>query len=142
MKALSLFSVLMMIALADCLAGEQTSFGYEIRNQYRGHVYASRVTEEDLAKAPKWNPNFTDNPPLPPRKALNAAIAQLQKLNSRSKLGITTAFDLKSIALENLEFDRWIYQISFKLPNGFYPFQVMVLMDGTAQEITEEKRKR
>jgi len=100
---------------------------------YGGKKYEYRVTDADLQKTPAWAPG-QENPPLPVRRAIDAATKQLAMLlpNARD-------WQLAGVTLRPLE-NHWVYVVDFQEPpkpaggdrQVSSGFQVVVLMSGIA----------
>jgi hypothetical protein len=97
---------------------------------YGGKKYEYRITEQDLKRAPAWLPG-QENPPLPARRAIDAASKQLATLLPNGK-----DWRLSQVTLKPVE-NYWYYVVEFlepvsagagrQLSSGF---QVIVLMNG------------
>jgi|GEM_PF-5562029 len=103
--------------------------------------FMSRITREQLARTPAWDP-ASEFPPLSPRKAEEASRAMLKKLLGErrwSRPDITLKpFDVTADDGDNREI-RWIYVLHFGLlsdmdNNQAGSLNIIVLMDGTAME--------
>ena len=107
----------------------ETSFTVE----YGGRKYESRIPDADLQKTPAWAPG-QENPPLSPRRAMDAATRQLSTLLPNGK-----DWRLYAVTLRPIE-NRWIYLVEFLEPlrgdaagqQLSAGFQIVVLMNGIA----------
>ena len=102
--------------------------------------FMSRVTRDQLARTPVWDPT-NEYPPLSPRKAEEAARAVLKKsLGDRRWIRPDISlkpFDVTADDGDHREI-RWLYVLHFGLlsdPGGDSgAFNIIVLMDGTSIE--------
>jgi hypothetical protein len=102
--------------------------------------FMSRVTRDQLARTPAWDPT-NEFPPLSPRKAEDSARAMLKKVLGERRWirpDITLKpFDVTADDGDHREI-RWLYVLHFGLlsdPGGDSgAFNIIVLMDGTAIE--------
>ena len=105
---------------------------------HEGKQYESKVTIETLESSPVWA-DGQENPPLPARRAVELASAQLSKIvPDGSKWG------LQRILLQPVG-SKWVYVVEFLEPppaDNLSPdgrrdtFSVVVLMSGEAVEPT------
>jgi hypothetical protein len=120
-------SFCLLVALAAAQA--ETTFTVE----YNGKKYEFHITDEDLQKTPAWPPS-EDNPPLPPRRAIDIATQQIATLLPDGKDWRLFEVTLRPIG------DRWVYLVQFLEPlrgdgNGQQlssGFLLVVLMNGEA----------
>ncbi len=99
--------------------------------EYGGKRYVSLVTGQDLQSTPVWPPG-QENPPLPPRRAIEAASRYLVMLLPDGRDWRLYQVTLKPIG------DRWIYLVEFLEPiapdaagrQASSGFSVVVLMNG------------
>ena len=125
--------VLQSLLLAGVLFAAQTpTTDTTFTVEYAGKKYEFRVPGQDLQKTPAW-PAGQDNPPLSPRRAIDAASRQLAALLPNGK-----DWRLYEVTLRQIE-NRWIYLVEFLEPlregNGRQVstgFQIPVLMNGVA----------
>jgi hypothetical protein len=103
--------------------------------------FMSRITREQLARTPAWDP-ASEFPPLSPRKAEEASRAMLKKLLGErrwSRPDITLKpFDVTADDGDHREI-RWLYVLHFGLlsdmdNNQAGSLNIIVLMDGTVME--------
>lgn len=102
--------------------------------------FLSRVTREQLARTPVWDP-ASEFPPLSPRKAEEASRAMLKKILGGQRWSqpdiSLEPFDVTTDAGDHREI-RWIYVLHFGLltdtGDESGAFNIIVLMDGTAME--------
>jgi hypothetical protein len=103
------------------------------------NVWDSRVTREQLLKAPAW-PTQDDSPPLSPRQADALATAKFQKfVKEATRLKDTKLFRRDSISLVDMgDGLHWVYVVSFEWTGAIFgpppQVRIMVLMDGTVIE--------
>ena len=112
------------LAIALFAAQLETTFTTE----YSGKKYVSRITEQDLRAAPSWPVN-QENPPLSPRRAVDAASKYLATLLPNGK-----NWRLYQVTLKPVE-NYWIYIVEFLEPvaqerQTSAGFSVVVLMNG------------
>ncbi len=108
--------------------------------------YDFRLTKTALQKAPKWNKEESDFPPLSPKQAQAAAFSQIEELfteknsikNFAKQPILSQHLRIHMIALESLYATDWIYLVTFDYfpPEGFYSgpprhFTVPVYLDGS-----------
>lgn len=111
-------------------AQAETTFTVE----YSGKKYEFRIPDQDLQNAPAWAPN-QDNPPLSPRRAIDAAKNEIAML-----LPDGQDWRLYEVTLRPIDTNHWVYLVQFLEPlrgngNGQQlssGFQVVVLMNGVA----------
>jgi hypothetical protein len=92
----------------------------------------------ELEQTPLWLES-DQNPPLPPRRAIAAARAELARL-----VPAPEAWQLSEVQLQPVGGpDRWVYLVGFSEPPpgplggiGPMPLQIVVLMNGVAIEPT------
>ncbi|MDQ2868923.1 MAG: hypothetical protein M3R59_11040 [Verrucomicrobiota bacterium] len=131
MRSLVIFGLL---ALAAVTSGDEPGFRYSAISGADRTQFASRVTDEALAKAPVWSPD-AGAPPLTPRGAQQIAFRQLSQSVKDPK-----QWDLQEIGLVDTgDHLHWIYVVHYM---RHYPddmavfgadlFNIVVLMDGTS----------
>jgi hypothetical protein len=110
---------------------------------YGDKHYQSSVTLELLEGSPAW-PEEQDNPPLPPRRAVEIALGHLQKLFSNAEKWRKGEIRLYPVR------EKWVYIIELigppledpKSMSGINPhFAVIVLMSGEPVEPKVTPRK-
>jgi len=102
--------------------------------------FMSRVTREQLARTPVWDP-ASEFPPLSPRKAEESARAMLKKVLGERRWSrqdiLLRPFDVTADDGDRREI-RWLYVLHFGLlsdtGNESGAFNIIVLMDDTAME--------
>ncbi len=102
--------------------------------------FMSRVTREQLARTPVWDP-AGEFPPLSPRKAEEASRAMLKKVLGERRWSLQDIslepFDVTTDAGDHREI-RWLYVLHFGLltdtGDESGTFNIIVLMDGTVME--------
>jgi hypothetical protein len=102
--------------------------------------FMSRVTREQLARTPAWDP-ASEFPPLSPRKAEEASRAMLKKLLGERRWSrqdiLLKPFDVTTDDGDHREI-RWLYVLHFGLltdtGDESGAFNIIVLMDGTVME--------
>jgi hypothetical protein len=123
-------------------ARAQSSAVFRQFSYHEGKRYESKVTTETLEASPDWT-DGQDNPPLPARRAVELASAQLSKaVPDASKWG------LQRILLQPIG-AKWVYVVEFLAPlpepkdgqallsiGGRDTFSIIVLMSGEAVEPT------
>ena len=137
----TLASVVAVAAIATSAAvfAELTLYSYPVD----GWQYAHRITEDAIAKSPRWCKS-ADNPPLSARKALQLADAHTDKtIKPNDKL----RRELQSLSLIPVG-ERWAWRATynwFPKVGGFggepHNFIVVVLMDGSVIVPSREKRQ-
>ncbi len=107
--------------------------------------YDFRITQQQLAHAPKW-PTDKASPPLPPRRAASIGTAYVRDLFTDA-----TDWHLSSIELVPLGNDSWVYLVALTAPpfhplrncadcfSGSFSFKAVVLMDGTAVKAEQHR---
>ena len=125
--------IVALLAFALGASAEEPSSRYSAISQADRKQFASRVTDEALAKAPIWSGD-AGAPPLEPRRAQEIAFEQLSKSVENPK-----QWDLHEIGLVDTgDHLHWIYVLHY---TRHYPeevavfggeyFDIVVLMDGT-----------
>ena len=103
--------------------------------------FVSRISREQLARTPAWNPD-SEFPPLSPRKAADLAQAMLHKI-AAGRRWAQSDISLKPFDVATDEGDhrdvRWLYVLHYGLLNDVDNNQsgslfILVLMDGTVIE--------
>ena len=128
-----------LASLCLCASARAQSSGVFRQFSYReGRRYESKVTNETLEGSPVWA-DGQENPPLPARRAVEIASAQLSKIvPDGSKWG------LQRILLQPVG-SKWVYVVEFLEPppaDNLPPdgrrdtLSVVVLMSGEAVEPT------
>jgi hypothetical protein len=138
---LLMWQTCLMILASLCLsaaARAQSSVVFRQFSYHEGKRYESKVTTETLEGSPVWT-DGQENPPLPARRAVEIASAQLSKIvPDASKWG------LQRILLQPIG-AKWVYVVEFleSPPADNLPpdgrrdtFSVVVLMSGEAVEPT------
>jgi len=102
---------------------------------HNGYDYSIKVSDEDLAGTPSWNPEKTDAAPLALRKAIKIARANLKRFAPDS----TDKWDIENVNLHQMGENKWLYEVSFycflaKCPGANVGFTLYVKMDGTIVE--------
>ena len=104
--------------------------------------YWFQCPRSQISSQPQWK-SEEDYPPLPPRKAEAAALAQARLIRPD-----ITAWDCRMISLASSDTGFWYYVVTFiagdRLRTGAHPdyLEVPVLMNGeTAQVFTEAEKK-
>lgn len=126
------FVVLALLALAAATRADDRDFRYSAISQADRKQFASRVTDEALAKAPVWSPDASA-PPLTPGRAQQIAFKQLSQSVTDPK-----QWDLHEIGLVDIgDHFHWIYVVHY---TRHYPadmavfggefFDICVLLDG------------
>jgi hypothetical protein len=125
-----------LFSLCFCAAVEgQASPTFRQFSYHAGRRYESKVTTGMLENSPEWAEG-QDNPPLPARRAVEVASAQLSKL-----LPDGAKWGLQRIHLQPIG-AKWIYVVEFLEPLPEKPgvdfrrdyFAIVVLMNGEAVE--------
>jgi hypothetical protein len=144
MKTRSILLVVLLFACEKATPEENLlpqSVAVRRHTRFKGDEYEILVYGKQLIESPSWRPD-ADYPPLSPRKA--QALAQ----EFAQKQWIVGDWRLRSIVLENVGFEKWIYVIRITQPKendftqlpkqtgametGVYlPVEIVVLMDGT-----------
>ena len=101
---------------------------------HEGKRYGFEVTPEQLENSPSWVED-QDNPPLPVRRAIEAASAYLRKLMPNADKWSRRGLRLVPVG------GKWVYIVEFTEPRPkgqaehlSTPFGVVVLMSGEAVE--------
>jgi len=102
-------------------------------SSYRANKrYDFNLSQQMLEATPTWD-QYQDNPPLSPRKALQAAGDYMKVLFPDGDL-----WEVSQISLQPVR-DRWVYLIAFlgPIPKGYAeymqsPVTLVVTMDGVA----------
>jgi hypothetical protein len=126
--------IIALVGFASAALAEEPSSRYSAVSQADRKQFASRVTDEALAKTPIWSAD-AGAPPLPPRRAQEIALKQLSQSVEDSK-----QWDLHEIGLVDTgDHLHWIYVVHY---TRHYPedmavfggeyFDIVVLMDGTS----------
>jgi hypothetical protein len=103
---------------------------------YNGCTYTYKLSTPDLDNLPSWNAQDIE-PPLSLRKALDLARAGLQRF---VKPGEQWQWRVDSIALRQLDFDKWIYDMTFScsstkcISESSSSFTILIKMDGSIIE--------
>jgi hypothetical protein len=112
-----------------------TALGNTVSSYFQDKRYDFKFSCDVLKTTPAW-PDANDGPPLAPRGALRVASAQLAALMQNAESWRLSEISLRSACDE----PRWFYVITFSpsppRPDGgiFFPFGLVVLMDGQAVE--------
>lgn len=120
-----------------CMAqAHATFYGY-----HDGKRYGFEVTPEKLEKSPSWGDD-EENPPLPVRRAIEAASAYLKKLMPDAEKWRRSGIKLMPLG------EKWVYVVEFTEPppegtmeHLSSPFGIVVLMSGEAVEAKIEPWK-
>jgi|SRR5437016_14326055 hypothetical protein len=126
--------IIALVAFGSAALAEEPSSRYSAVSQADRKQFASRVTDEALAKAPIWSAD-AGAPPLAPRRAQEIAFKQLSQSVEDPK-----QWDLHEIGLVDTgDHLHWIYVVHY---TRHYPedmavfggeyFDIVVLMDGTS----------
>jgi hypothetical protein len=130
----------LLITASLCLcagARAQSSVVFRQFSYHEGKRYESKVTNRTLEATPDWT-DAQENPPLPARRAVELASAQLSK-----SVGDASKWGLQRILLQPVG-AKWVYVLEFlEAPRDDLPldgrrgtFSVVVLMSGEAVEPT------
>jgi hypothetical protein len=122
---------LQSLCLVAALLAAQVETTFTV--EYGGKKYEFHIADQDLQKSPAWGPN-QDNPPLPPRRAIDIAKKEIETLLPNGK-----DWRLYEVTLRPID-SHWVYLVQFleplrgggnaqQLSSGF---QVVVLMNGVA----------
>ena len=101
--------------------------------QHDGREYKYQLSTEDIKDTPSWDP-LKGNPPLSMQNAITIARDNLKRFVKTPKI-----WQVKSIKLEELDTQKWIYDISFQIKpelikNSDINFNILVKMDGSIVE--------
>lgn len=116
--------------------------GSEFYSYYDGKRYQFTITDERLARCPKWDLDQQENPPYPAAKAL----AQAKQFIAGVPTSEKTFWTLEDLSLVDLG-DDWAWRARFSLTyrgpsSGIWPtMDCWILMDGTQikPKITKHK---
>lgn len=101
---LALLSIALLCCSQDArsqqISGTQTHNGYD---------YSIKVSDEDLAGTPSWNPERDDTAPVSLRKAIKIGRANLKRFAPDS----TDKWDVEKVILHQMGKDKWLYEVSF-----------------------------
>jgi len=110
---------------------------------YDGEYYQHTISDDRLAKCPKWNPEKDLNPPHPAGKAL----AQAKKYIATIATTEETFWEFEGLALVNVR-DGWAWRATYRLTrkgfsSGIWPtMQCWILMDGSLVDPIVTKRHK
>lgn len=127
--------------LAILLITTLQSSGHDVISQWSSYVLGERwdftVHRGDAEKSPRWS-EFLDDPPLPPRQAIQSAQSLLKRLVENAD-----AWPLRAVRLEPMSTSNsWAYIVDFgeppPRPDGGLTSKlgIVVLMNGVAIEPT------
>jgi hypothetical protein len=115
--------------------------GNDLIGMYSSYVHGERwdfnIHRNDMDQTPRWSA-FLDDPPLSPRRAIQAAESELNKLLPNANDWRLSAVHILPVAVQ----DSWVYMVEFlETPPGTHdgPAQsmsIVVLMTGRAIEPT------
>lgn len=110
-----------------------------VTSDFVGRQIEFVLTESRLEQAPRW-PQDADNPPLPPRKALKAAIDYLKVLVKAGADWRTEGIKLEPMGKGG----QWIYIVEVLPPGAIdgkrIPSKLIVLMDGEVVKATLDSK--
>jgi hypothetical protein len=100
------------VLLSIILAAALQASGADITSQWSSYVLGQRwdfgVRRQDAEQSPRWSV-FLDDPPLPPRQAIQAAQVELTKLVPNAD-----AWWLHGVRIETMGVqDTWAYIVEF-----------------------------
>ena len=141
LSSLALLLVSLHCSSGSVAAQNQSTSGSLL---YGGNTYSHKISAEDLADTPSWNPEQGD-PPLSLRKALEIARGSLRRYKSKAEV-----MSVEKIELRQMGVEKWLYEVAFycwkdvcedKAGNGF---RIYVKMDGSViePEITPETKQK
>jgi hypothetical protein len=112
--------------------------------RFERSFYDFRLTKTALEKAPKWNPEDSEFPPMSPKQAQAAGFAQIKKLHP----DLHKQMRIYAITLEALYDTDWVYLVTYDyrpLTASTGPprhFTVPVYLDGSTITPVIRKEKQ
>jgi hypothetical protein len=111
---------------------------------YGGNAYSYKISDEDLANTPSWNPAKED-PPLSLRKAVEIARANLRRFVKKAD-----GLDVEKIELTQMGVEKWLYEVSFHCwkdeceDEAGGNFRIHIRLDGSViePEVTPDAEQR